>query len=113
MGFDEYQKEAARCDLFEATRDLNQPGFVAKVFGICEEAGEVSGKFKKIIRDKEGKISDEDREEIVKELGDVLWYVASIARYMGVNLSYVADKNMEKLLGRLERGTLHGKGDNR
>ena len=112
MDFDEYQEQAKRSDTFESC-SLSEVGFIEKIMGLAGEAGEAVDKFKKILRDKNGEISDEDRESIVKELGDVMWYVASIARYMDVPLSEVAAKNIEKLDGRLKRGTVHGAGDER
>jgi len=48
------------------------------VMGLAEEAGEVSGKFAKAVRDNGGVISEERKTEIVKELGDVCWFVAEI-----------------------------------
>ena len=54
-----------------------------------------------------------DREEITKELGDVLWYVAMIAEYLGVAMTEVADVNLEKLESRFKRNKIHGEGDNR
>ncbi len=113
MDFNEYQKRAAKSDLFEANSDVVSAGFLEKVLGIVGEAGETADKFKKIIRDKDGKMTDEDKTAIVKELGDVLWYTASIARYLGVPLSEVANRNIEKLESRMARNTLHGEGDNR
>ncbi|MBQ2660045.1 nucleoside triphosphate pyrophosphohydrolase family protein [Candidatus Saccharibacteria bacterium] len=113
MNLNEYQTKIKRYDCFEATDDLGNPGFVAKILGLTEEAGEVSGKFKKVLRDDGGKISAEKKEEIEKELGDVLWYVATIARYLGIELEEVAEKNVEKLESRLKRNVLHGAGDNR
>lgn len=81
------------------------------------EAGEVSEKMAKLVRDKGiGRwkdISDEDKESLKKELGDVLWYVAEIATLLGITLSEVAQANYEKILGRVHRGTVHGSGDNR
>ena len=58
--------------------------------------------------DKDGKIADDDRDLIVKELGDTLWYVASIARYLDVSLSEVAEGNIEKLESRYQRNRIHG-----
>jgi NTP pyrophosphatase (non-canonical NTP hydrolase) len=49
----------------------------------------------------------------VKELGDVMWYISTISAYLGVNLSEVANKNIEKLESRLQRNKIHGAGDNR
>lgn len=113
MDFNEYQKKAAKYDLAEATGDLKAVGFIEKVLGLVGEAGETADKIKKILRDKDGVVSDDDRALIVKELGDTLWYVASIARYLDVPLSEVASGNLEKLEGRLQRDKLHGEGDER
>ena len=113
MDFDEYQKQAAVSDLFETNSDLRSAAFLEKILGIAGEAGETADKFKKIIRDKDGKMSVEDKEAIVKELGDVLWYVASIARYLDMPLSEVAESNILKLASRKKRNKLHGEGDNR
>ena len=49
----------------------------------------------------------------MKELGDVLWYVADIAHYLGATLNDVADMNIEKLASRQDRGVIQGNGDNR
>ena len=113
MNFDEYQKQAASCDFYEKTDNVMDAGFLEKILGLAGEAGETTDKFKKIIRDKNGKISDEDKLAITKELGDVLWYVASISRYLDVPLSEVAELNVEKLQSRKKRGVLHGSGDER
>ena len=51
--------------------------------------------------------------EIVKELGDILWYIAQVASYLDVPLSDIATKNIDKLQNRLERNKLRGSGDNR
>ena len=69
----------------------------------------LSQKVKKKIRDR-NKIS---AEEIVKELGDVLFYVTALANYFGDNLAIVMEKNVAKLDDREKRGTLQGSGDNR
>ena len=112
MQFDEYQEKIREFDFYEPG-EVTDVGFVEKVLGLAGEAGETADKVKKLLRDKNGEISDEDRDEIVKELGDVIWYVASIARYLGVPFSEVARKNVEKLTSRKERNKLHGAGDNR
>ena len=53
---------------------------MAQILGLSGESGEVMEKFKKILRDKNGEISENDRDAIIKELGDVLWYVNSIGQ---------------------------------
>ena len=113
MEFDDYQKRAAKYDLFEVVSDFREVGFIEKVLGLTGEAGETADKIKKVLRDKDGVISDEDRESIAKELGDVLWYIAAIARYLGVELSEVANGNIDKLESRYQRDKLHGAGDER
>ncbi len=113
MNFNEYQKKASEYDLFEINSDLNSVGFIEKVLGLAGEAGETADKIKKILRDKDGITTDDDKFEIVKELGDVLWYVAAISRYLDVPLSDVADTNIKKLASRKERNEIHGAGDNR
>lgn len=113
MDFNEYQNLAAKYDLSEATNDLKAVGFIEKVLGLVGEAGETADKIKKILRDKDGVVSDEDRKLIVKELGDTLWYIAAISRYLEVPLSEVASGNIDKLENRYQRDKIHGEGDER
>jgi NTP pyrophosphatase (non-canonical NTP hydrolase) len=122
---DEYQDATLRYDTFPGYYDgtakyskdgimiATEQGLIEKILGLPGEAGEAADKFKKIIRDKGGVISLSDREEIVKELGDVMWYVSTIAAYLGVPLSEVANGNISKLESRLKRNKIHGEGDNR
>lgn len=122
---DEYQDATLRYDTFPGYYDgtakyskdgimvATEQGLIEKVLGLPGEAGEAADKFKKIIRDKGGVISLSDREEIVKELGDVMWYVSTIAAYLDVPLSEVANGNISKLESRLKRNKIHGEGDNR
>lgn len=112
MDFNDYQEKAAKYDLFGPC-GLMEAGFMEKILGLTGEAGEAADKIKKIIRDKGGVVSNEDQESIVKELGDTLWYIASIARYLGVSLSDVAEGNIEKLESRWQRDLIHGAGDDR
>jgi len=86
---------------------------ISQVFGLVGESGEVAEKFKKLIRDKKGSISEADRQEIVKELGDILWYINSVSALLGSSLEEVATKNLDKVLSRKARGVTHGSGDNR
>lgn len=113
MEFDEYQKKAAKYDLFKVTTDLRAVGFIEKVLGLVGEAGETVDKIKKILRDKNGVVSEDDKDLIIKELGDTLWYIASISRYLNVSLSEVAKGNINKLESRYQRNKLHGEGDKR
>jgi NTP pyrophosphatase (non-canonical NTP hydrolase) len=82
---------------------------VENTLGLSGEAGEVSEKVKKLFRDKD-KFKDED---ILKELGDVLFYTVALANIFGGNLRKVMEMNMAKLDDREQRGVLKGSGDNR
>ena len=116
MDINDYQKEAAKTDTFNdelPVTDLTTTGFVEKVLGLSGEAGEVADKIKKIIRDKDGKLTEEDKQEIALELGDVLWYLANISRVLGIPLEEVATKNLGKLAARQRNNTIHGSGDHR
>ena len=86
---------------------------LSQVFGLMGESGEVAEKFKKLIRDKKGVSSDEDKVEIIKELGDILWYINSVSHLLGSSLEEVAEKNLDKVLSRKQRGKTQGSGDNR
>jgi len=109
MEFSEYEKQ-----MIETAKYPNiGRNFVYPTLGLVGEAGEVAEKIKKVLRDEEGTLSDEKKEEIKKELGDVLWYLAALSRELGFTLQDVAEKNIEKLMSRKERGALHGSGDNR
>ena len=113
MDFDKYQKSIVKYDFFEATDNVASTGFTEKLLGLVGEAGETADKVKKIIRDKDGVLSDEDRDALVKELGDTLWYLATLARYLNVPLSEVAKTYVDKLESRYQRNKLHGEGDER
>lgn len=105
--FDEYQKFAV------ATADpcAKEPLYLA--VGLCEEAGEVAGKVKKVIRDHHGFFTFEQSNAVATELGDALWYLANQAHRMGFTLSEIAELNMRKIKSRIDRNTLHGEGDER
>jgi len=109
MDFKEYQKQSRRTALYPNQDD----NYIYPTLGLTGEAGEVAEKIKKIIRDKEGVVSEEDRQAIGKELGDVLWYVSQLASELKLNLADVAQENLDKLKSRLDRGVLAGDGDNR
>lgn len=113
MNINDYSARALTTILSQHDTKELSAALLSQVFGLAGESGEVAGKFSKLIRDKHGKLSDEDTVEIIKELGDVLWYVNSIADLLGSSLEQVAQANLDKVLSRKERGVVSGSGDNR
>ena len=91
--FNIYQKEAIKT----IGKSKNSPEFIAYLgLGLNGEAGEVAEIIKKYLRD--GTIID--KENIKKELGDVLWYVAATCEELGFTMQEVAEKNISKLRAR-------------
>jgi NTP pyrophosphatase (non-canonical NTP hydrolase) len=109
MDFNEYQNKSRKTAKYPA---IGHP-VIYPTLGLVNEAGEVAGKIKKVFRDKEGQISEETRQALKAELGDVLWYIAQVATELGLPLDEIAEHNIAKLYDRLERGKIHGDGDNR
>ncbi len=112
MDFSEYQKQSRKTAKYPGA-DTPGTNYVYPVLGLVGEAGEVAEKMKKVLRDEAGIITDAKKEEIKKELGDVLWYIAQLSTELGLSMDDVAQANLDKLFSRLERGKLHGDGDNR
>ncbi len=109
QNFDEYQKLSRRTwNLVHTDHPIVYP-----TLGLVNEAGELAGKVKKIFRDKNGEISEADRDALKYELGDVLWYLAQIATELNLSLDEIAQANIDKLMSRLERNQIRGEGDYR
>ena len=107
--FARYQRESRKTwSLIKTDHPIVYP-----TLGLANEAGELAGKVKKIFRDRGGVISNEDREALKYELGDVLWYLTQICTELDLTLEEVAAANIEKLFSRLERNTIRGDGDKR
>jgi NTP pyrophosphatase (non-canonical NTP hydrolase) len=109
MNFTEYQQKAKAT----AKYPVIGHGVIYPTLGLTNEAGEVAGKIKKVFRDKDGIISEETREALKAELGDVLWYLAQVATELNLSLDEIAEHNIAKLLDRQARGKIQGDGDNR
>lgn len=103
LNLNDYQARAVVTAIYPETATITYPAM-----GLANEAGEVLGKVKKIVRD-----GTFNREDILDELGDVLWYTAALARDLDSELSEVAQRNLDKLASRKERGVLRGSGDKR
>jgi NTP pyrophosphatase (non-canonical NTP hydrolase) len=107
--FNDYEKFAKSTMVYPNKGE----NIIYPVLGIAGEAGEVAEKVKKLIRDSNGVANEEWKKELMKELGDVLWYVTAIAYELGYSLENVAEFNVAKLSSRRDRDKLHGSGDNR
>lgn len=83
------------------------------VLGLAGEVGEVCENVKKAVRDDGGVITDERRLKLKKELGDVLWYVATVCSELEFDLNEVAHMNVDKLQKRKALGVLGGSGSDR
>ena len=113
MTFAEYEAAAATTALYPDRGD----NLLYPALGLAGESGEAVDKIKKLWRNKGitggAKLDDTDRAELVKEIGDVLWYVAALASELGVPLETVAERNIAKLADRKNRNVIHSEGDNR
>ncbi len=106
--FKTYQAQAMTTAVYPGRGEGN---FVYPTLGLAGETGEICEKIKKAIRDEGGQISEERRSLLAKELGDVLWYVATLATELGLDLDEIAAGNLAKLAARKEAGRIHGSGD--
>ncbi|WP_191556593.1 nucleoside triphosphate pyrophosphohydrolase family protein [Metabacillus idriensis] len=94
MELNEYQQLASRT----AAKHDNE--LVNFGLGLTGEAGEVADLIKKACFHGHSI----GKEEIKKELGDVLWYLSNIARIAGLELDEIAAANIEKLKKRYPEG---------
>ena len=111
MTLNEYQKQASKTAVYP---ELYAFPYLAT--GLASEAGEVAGLISKGIRgDNGGAVPNYEpvHYELVKELGDVLWFVAQMATELEVDLEFIAETNVRKLASRVERGKIQGSGDDR
>lgn len=114
MNFDDYQRDAR---LTASYPGIFRGDLIYPTLGLAGEAGEFTEKVKKLFRNKEvtqvSELSADDKAALVKELGDVLWYVSDLATTLGVPLSDVAGTNLRKLSDRAKRGVIKSEGDDR
>lgn len=111
--FDYYQDATDSTAIYPQASTGSTDAINYCVLGLSGEAGELPNKWKKVFRDDNGVLTDERREAMLDELGDVLWYVARLANELGVHFSEVATNNLTRLYDRKDRGVLTGSGDNR
>lgn len=108
MTMDEYQQKALSTNVNQGTYL-----FFDRMFGLVGEAGEMAEKVKKWIRDDKADWDKLDKDLLAAELGDVLWYVATLADTLGFSLDKIARQNVQKLADRFERKVIKGSDDTR
>lgn len=120
MTINEYQKKAHETSKYSVGHFVDdekeiiiEADWLYPALALSEEAGEVAGKFAKAIRDENGIITEKRRIEIIKELGDVQWFIAELCTLLGADLEIVMQMNIVKLADRAKRGVINGSGDNR
>lgn len=110
MTFDEYQQQA-KTTLISYPDPLMDKTIM--VLGISGEAGEIVEKWKKLLAYRDGELTPEDKAEMAKEIGDVLWYLSVFADMLDLSMDDIATQNAAKLASRKKRGVQKGAGDNR
>ena len=106
MNVNEYQKEAMT---------LLNPAIPQKdvllnaLMGLCGESGEAIDLMKKHLYQGH----DLDRDKLIKELGDIAWYLAEAATGLDIDLSEVLKRNLDKLHARYPQGFSTERSQNR
>lgn len=90
-----------------------ESSIIYTTIGLANEAGEVLGVVKKMMRDDGNVLTDEKRKKLIDEVGDVAWYMARVCTELGISMEDLFDVNVAKLEDRLKRDVLKGSGDNR
>lgn len=112
MDLQYYMENASKTAKFD-TKNFNMEEMFYVACGLNGEAGEVAEKTKKIWRDSDSELTDDRRDALIKELGDVLWYWSQCCSILGVDPNEVAQRNLDKLAKRQAENKIHGDGDNR
>lgn len=113
MNFNEYQIEARKTAIYPNMNMSHSLALAYLGLGLTGEAGECAEKIKKLIRDKDGVITEEFKDNLILEISDIMWYMSNLCSELNIPLETVAYKNLEKLKSRAERNMLKGSGDNR
>ena len=108
LTFENYEKIVMKEKVYGCGNKILYP-----TLGLTGEAGEVSDKVKKVLRDNNGDFDVQKSIEIAKELADVLWYVTALSQDLGFDLDFIAQMSIDKVLSRRNRNVIHGEGDNR
>jgi len=117
MDIDIYASHAATTAIypreFQRDPDPELPSLIYCGLKLCGESGEVAEHIGKILRDDGGKITDDRRQKLAKEIGDVAWYFVRICHHLGYNPSEILKVNVAKLAKRAAEGKIQGSGSDR
>lgn len=102
MQLNEYQKRSRETAVYKDQTSVG--GLTYSVLALCGESGELANKLKKHLRAG----TEPDTLVLMDELGDVLWYVASVAQEIGQDLETVAQFNIDKLAARKAANRITG-----
>ncbi len=113
---DEYQHFCKTTAIYPDANTQNDRELQYLALGLASEAGEVAGKVKKLYRDGIDIREPDNREirlNLIKELGDCLWYLAMLSNNLDTSLTRLAIGNRDNLIDRQNRDVISGSGDNR
>ena len=109
MDLNDYQESALETAIYPKLGS----NLIYPALGLAGEAGEFCNKLKKVQRDDANVLTPERREQLIGELGDIMWYVALCAFELQTDLNEVAERNIAELSARKQKGNLQGAGDSR
>lgn len=100
MELNDYQLQREEFAIYHKSGEHTQKSQIERltysILALCGESGELANKLKKSLRSN----TPPNPEVLVDELGDVLWYVAAVAKDLGFELETVARFNLKKLTER-------------
>lgn len=99
VGADYFQGASIRADWPDWTARRDE-GLIHAALGLASEAGEIAG----LIQKWQGQGHPLDRDAIIDEAGDALWFMAKLLRMINCPLSEAMDRNVAKLAARYPDG---------
>lgn len=104
--FERYIDFTAKVSQYPAhgTRMMGELAYLG--LGLAGEAGEAANVIKKVIRRHGVTLTEQERKNLISELGDILWYLARITWYLEVDIETVLQQNIKKLTKRMTEGKI-------
>lgn len=113
ISFDPYQLATSETAIYPEANQGTPAAINYCLVGAAGEIGEIMNKWGKAIRDNDSQLDYDQRKDMTKEAGDVVWFLTRAVDEMGFSMEVVLQENLAKLRSRKERGVLSGSGDNR